>query len=508
MKVVGKILKILVALLAVVGLFLIFWYGVFTATGVAEVPVPLPVGLLEPPDVSVSEHLYDRVSVEMDGVKYNNALGFPLYSKESFHEDGTFNRDIAEGYQNKLEDNKYYMIDDYEENTADALEQALYLFKIASYNEKMVTNYAFFQESGGTATIQGIEGDLMSQALQFVNRTFDDTVVGKYSENLFYQQVNALNGVKNAPEFLKSLAKNVLMRAERKLSYGDDYYFFKDAFSPTFVSYDDPSLTEDVRKYYQPFLATGNLTVAAGRGTADWTGKVLSSKREDVTRLALEKYIGNYDQELTAKQKQDGYLTFQDVFKLKFILNNLTSEFFYDDYGGENGASVSKVWVDKYGNATDESGNAYTESSPEAVRFYFDCRMVADVSKVNANPEYIAALREYTSANPVLFTKLEYRFSVWDTGLMRHWHTLEGWDGTLMIVNGVTHPNNPTYYSYSKANTYIEDFVKYAVGEARAEKLYGITYADGITYKDGKIVHDTTKDVTYFDKSRVPALKP
>ncbi len=453
-----KILKTILILALIAAVILVFWFGIMSGKAAVDAPIPVPTGLgLYPTDLVKTgwEAEFPLTQFLEEGVDWGSTSA---YFSGDFEDDP--NNDGKQIYVGELEDK---------------VTDAINLIRLADYNEKKVPFFGYFTDAGGSADIAGaIKGNLMSQTIHAQN-----------GKNYFHQNINA---IVQDPDFPMSgtvvtAAEAILNKAKRQIDYGDYYYVLTGAFPQYLVG------TDLVDEEGQVVLVNGEpTTFDDGRCTANWTA-------------AMEKGLKEVN------ERPDNLVDPDAIFSLdygnKYILSLNPSDYVNaTDFApykwfDQTKTVIEKIYIDADGNpANEETDHWYlrvvleakmptrpdTKNADEIKAWAAECEDATLNKALHlANPLYdqknpnnkinkltnerINDLKNYTGANPVIFTALKYTYEIWDCGVIKSWRTDEGWYGTLgagpISFTGDVQPFNPTTYTYDEDYCKIDNFFDY-----------------------------------------------
>ena len=275
------------------------------------------------------------------------------------------------------------------------IEKAIYLFMLASYNERDIPYYAYYLDANGYVKDEAtnIEGDLLVQTYRIVNNILIDNI-----EIVYHRVINFANKLKFTKFDLTAAARLLLNDAKQELTVGNVKY---KVLSPG----KDMSLL-DSEDSEHPRI--GVIWQTHNRSQKEYDGKVEDWEEIDITDMSEEEI------EFAYRYEWRSYINF---------LNPKIVE------------------------------SATIEQKSMGGNMYWKCQIVADIPVVNKDAKTIAGLIKSAGFDNMDFNKYILDFEVWDIGVFKFINTEESWNGSLPIplLDGVRLPTQsyaPCYYSY------------------------------------------------------------
>lgn len=292
---------------------------------------------------------------------------------------------------------------------ASEIEKAIYLFLLASYNERDIPYYAYYMDAGGFVHDEntGIDGELFVQSYRIVNNTLIDN-----TEVIYHRSINYAFKLKFGKVDFTSAAAMLLNKADHNLYVGDTKY------------------------------------------------KVLSAGK-DMSALDVEDpahpVIGVKWQPSTLKESEyDGRITkWEDIDTTGMTEEEIEFAYRYE----------WRTYINLLAENIVESASIKERSING--KDYWDCQIVIDIPVANADAKTIAGLIDSAGFDNMNFNKYILTFEVWDIGVFKFLDSEESWNGSLPIagLSGLRMPTQstaPCYYSYEPEDcdlsSFFEDF--------------------------------------------------
>jgi hypothetical protein len=279
---------------------------------------------------------------------------------------------------------------------ASDIEKAIYLFLLASYNERDIPCYAYYLDAGGNVQDDeyGISGELFVQSYRIVNNTLID---GK--EVIYHRGINYANKLFFKTFNLTAAAAALLSKADHSLYVGDKKY--------TVLSASKDMSIIDATDPMHPVI--GVKWQPASLKISDYDGKVSDWEDIDTTGMTEEEI------EFVHRYEWRSYINFL----APNIVESATVE--EKSFNGNN---------------------------------YWECKIVVNIPVANADQKTIDGLSKSAGFDNMNFNQYDLTFEVWDIGVFKYINTVESWNGSLPIqlVSSLRLPTSstaPCYYSYA-----------------------------------------------------------